>query len=112
MSIIFCFVAQQSAPAAFFAGALGRARSGENSVFCGYAKCIRICARCTIFCAKLGRREAEKRLQQNDIEVIPLAFMRGLTLANTAIILDEAQNATIGQIKMLLTRLGRGGCKD
>ena len=57
----------------------------------------------------LGRREAEKRLQQNDIEVIPLAFMRGLTLANTAIILDEAQNATIGQIKMLLTRLGRGG---
>lgn len=57
----------------------------------------------------LGRREAERRLQQNEIEVIPLAFMRGLTLARTITILDEAQNATVGQVKMLLTRLGRGG---
>ncbi|MGI9337494.1 MAG: PhoH family protein [Gammaproteobacteria bacterium] len=57
----------------------------------------------------LGRREAERRLQHNEIEVIPLAFMRGLTLARTITILDEAQNATVGQIKMLLTRLGRGG---
>lgn len=59
--------------------------------------------------ALLGRREAERRLQQGDIEVIPLAFMRGLTLERSAVILDEAQNATVGQIKMLLTRLGHGG---
>ncbi len=59
--------------------------------------------------ALLGRREAERRLQQNEIEVMPLAFMRGLTLERTVTILDEAQNATIGQVKMLLTRLGRNG---
>ncbi len=48
-----------------------------------------------------------KRLMQNDvIEVIPLAFMRGRTLNNAAIILDEAQNATIAQMLMFLTRLG------
>lgn len=40
------------------------------------------------------------------IEVAPLAFMRGRTLDNAFIILDEAQNATLGQIKMFLTRLG------
>lgn len=57
----------------------------------------------------LGRREAERRLRDNEIEVIPLAFMRGLTLARTITILDEAQNATVGQVKMLLTRLGHGG---
>ena len=48
-----------------------------------------------------------KRFMQNDvIEVIPLAFMRGRTLNNAAIILDEAQNATIAQMLMFLTRLG------
>ena len=48
-----------------------------------------------------------RRFMANDvIEVIPLAFMRGRTLNSAAIILDEAQNATIGQMLMLLTRLG------
>jgi len=51
--------------------------------------------------------EQIKRFMQNDvIEVIPLAFMRGRTLNNAAIILDEAQNATISQMLMFLTRLG------
>jgi len=51
--------------------------------------------------------EQIKRFMQNDvIEVIPLAFMRGRTLNNAAIILDEAQNATTAQMLMFLTRLG------
>lgn len=44
--------------------------------------------------------------EKNTIEVIPLAYMRGRTLTNSFIILDEAQNATITQMKMFLTRLG------
>jgi len=49
-----------------------------------------------------------KRFMLNDIiEVVPLAFMRGRTLRHAAIILDEAQNATAGQMLMFLTRLGR-----
>lgn len=48
-----------------------------------------------------------KRFMQNDvIEVIPLAFMRGRTLSNSVIILDEAQNSTVSQMLMFLTRLG------
>jgi phosphate starvation-inducible PhoH-like protein len=48
-----------------------------------------------------------KRLMENDvIEVIPLAFMRGRTLSQSVIILDEAQNTTIAQMLMFLTRLG------
>ena len=51
--------------------------------------------------------EQIKRFMQNDVrEVVPLAFMRGRTLNNAAIILDEAQNATTGQMLMFLTRLG------
>jgi phosphate starvation-inducible PhoH-like protein len=51
--------------------------------------------------------EQIKRFMLNDvIEVIPLAFMRGRTLNNAAIILDEAQNATPQQMLMFLTRLG------
>ncbi|MFQ6047777.1 MAG: PhoH family protein [Phycisphaerae bacterium] len=51
--------------------------------------------------------EQIRRFMQNDIiEVIPLAFMRGRTLNNAAVILDEAQNTTIGQMLMFLTRLG------
>lgn len=44
--------------------------------------------------------------EKNMIEIIPLAYMRGRTLSNSFIILDEAQNATITQMKMFLTRLG------
>ncbi|MBU2585689.1 MAG: PhoH family protein, partial [Bacteroidetes bacterium] len=45
-------------------------------------------------------------LERNTIEIIPLAYMRGRTLNNAFVILDEAQNATAMQMKMFLTRLG------
>jgi len=49
-----------------------------------------------------------KRFMQNDVvEIVPLAFMRGRTLSHSVIILDEAQNATTGQMLMFLTRLGQ-----
>ena len=47
-----------------------------------------------------------KRMERGDIEVAPLAFMRGRTLSNSCVILDEAQNTTAVQMKMFLTRLG------
>lgn len=47
-----------------------------------------------------------KRMENGEIEVAPLAFMRGRTLANAFVILDEAQNTTAVQMKMFLTRLG------
>ena len=46
-------------------------------------------------------------LEDNTIEIAPLAFMRGRTLDNAFVILDEAQNATSAQLKMFLTRMGR-----
>ena len=54
----------------------------------------------------MDARIVERALQTNEIEIAPLAFMRGRTLSNAAIILDEAQNTTAMQMKMLLTRLG------
>ncbi|MBS0536484.1 MAG: PhoH family protein [Proteobacteria bacterium] len=51
-------------------------------------------------------RIVERALEQGDIEIAPLAFMRGRTLSNAAVILDEAQNTTSMQMKMFLTRLG------
>ena len=56
----------------------------------------------------LGIERVEKLLEKGVIEVAPLAFMRGRTLNNAFIILDEAQNTTVEQIKMFLTRLGFG----
>ncbi|MBQ3577300.1 MAG: PhoH family protein [Firmicutes bacterium] len=54
-------------------------------------------------------REATLRLKEKEtIEVVPLAYMRGRTLDNSFIILDEAQNATKEQMKMFLTRMGFG----
>jgi len=50
--------------------------------------------------------QVAKRLENGEIEVAPLAFMRGRTLANSFVILDEAQNTTAVQMKMILTRLG------
>ncbi len=50
----------------------------------------------------------ERRIGNGEIEIAPLAFMRGRTLARAAVILDEAQNATVAQTKMFLTRLGEG----
>src|SRR5919205_1871267 len=49
-----------------------------------------------------------KRLSTGEIEVAPLAFMRGRTLAHAFVILDEAQNTTPVQMKMFLTRMGEG----
>lgn len=54
----------------------------------------------------LPGEQVVKRLETGEIEVAPLAFMRGRTLANSFVILDEAQNTTPVQMKMLLTRLG------
>jgi len=46
--------------------------------------------------------------EEKRVEIAPLAFMRGRTLANAYVVLDEAQNATTMQMKMFLTRLGEG----
>jgi phosphate starvation-inducible PhoH-like protein len=51
-------------------------------------------------------RIVERALESGDIEIAPLAFMRGRTLSNAVVILDEAQNTTSMQMKMFLTRLG------
>jgi phosphate starvation-inducible PhoH-like protein len=51
-------------------------------------------------------RIVERALESGDIEIAPLAFMRGRTLSNAAVILDEAQNTSSMQMKMFLTRLG------
>ena len=56
----------------------------------------------------MDARLVERGLQTGMIEVAPLAFMRGRTLSNACILLDEAQNATAMQMKMFLTRLGEG----
>ncbi|MDE2361653.1 MAG: PhoH family protein [Hyphomicrobiales bacterium] len=53
-------------------------------------------------------RMVERGMQTGMIEVAPLAFMRGRTLSNACVLLDEAQNATTMQMKMFLTRLGEG----
>ena len=53
-----------------------------------------------------GNENLEYLIEKRNIEIVPLAYMRGRTLNNACIILDEAQNATSGQIKMFLTRLG------
>ena len=54
----------------------------------------------------MDARIVERALQGGEIEIAPLAFMRGRTLSNAAVILDEAQNTTSMQMKMFLTRLG------
>jgi phosphate starvation-inducible PhoH-like protein len=54
----------------------------------------------------MDQRIVERALQTGEIEIAPLAFMRGRTLSNAAVILDEAQNTTAMQMKMFLTRLG------
>jgi len=54
----------------------------------------------------LGAEAFQKHLERGNIEVAPLAYMRGRTLDDAFIILDEAQNTTREQMKMFLTRLG------
>ncbi len=50
----------------------------------------------------------DRRIASGDIEIAPLGFMRGRTLSRAVVILDEAQNSTVAQMKMFLTRLGEG----
>ena len=56
--------------------------------------------------AMLGSEQTERLMEKGIIEVAPLAYMRGRTLENAYIILDEAQNTSSAQMKMFLTRLG------
>jgi phosphate starvation-inducible PhoH-like protein len=56
----------------------------------------------------LPGKQLAKLLEEKSIEIAPLAFMRGRTLSNAFVVLDEAQNATTMQMKMFLTRLGEG----
>jgi phosphate starvation-inducible PhoH-like protein len=53
-------------------------------------------------------KQVAKMIEEKQIEIAPLAFMRGRTLSNAYVVLDEAQNATTMQMKMFLTRLGEG----
>lgn len=54
----------------------------------------------------LGTKQTEELIDKGTIEIAPLAYMRGRTLENAYVILDEAQNTTINQMKLFLTRLG------
>ena len=56
----------------------------------------------------MERDKIQSYLERNIVEIVPLAYMRGRTLNTAFVILDEAQNATAGQMKMFLTRLGAG----
>jgi phosphate starvation-inducible PhoH-like protein len=56
----------------------------------------------------LPAKQVPKLMEEKRIEIAPLAFMRGRTLTNAFVVLDEAQNATTMQMKMFLTRLGEG----
>jgi phosphate starvation-inducible PhoH-like protein len=56
----------------------------------------------------LPGKQVAKLIEEKKIEIAPLAFMRGRTLSNAFVVLDEAQNATTMQMKMFLTRLGEG----
>jgi phosphate starvation-inducible PhoH-like protein len=60
------------------------------------------------FRSQMSENDLKTRRERRTIEVAPLAFMRGRTLSNAFVICDEAQNATILQMKMVLTRLGEG----
>ncbi len=56
----------------------------------------------------MGREALDRRRDRGEVEVAPIAFMRGRTLSHAYVIVDEAQNATRLQMKMILTRLGDG----
>lgn len=61
-----------------------------------------------VFEEYLGRGALEYYLKKGVIEARPLAYLRGVTFKNTWLIADEMQNATVGQMKLLLTRIGEG----
>ena len=54
----------------------------------------------------IPQRRLEDMIEERIVQIAPLAFMRGRTLSDAAVILDEAQNATVAQLKMFLTRMG------
>ena len=56
----------------------------------------------------LGKYQTELLIENNTIRIVPLEYMRGYNFHQSFIILDEAQNATLSQLKMVLTRIGRG----
>jgi phosphate starvation-inducible PhoH-like protein len=56
----------------------------------------------------LGAEQLRRRREKGEIEVAPIAFLRGRTLSQAFVIVDEAQNASRAQMKMVLTRLGEG----
>ena len=56
----------------------------------------------------IDNEQVKKYMESDVVEIVPLAFMRGRTLNQAAIILDEGQNATVAQMKMFLTRMGMG----
>ena len=56
----------------------------------------------------MGAEALRRRRDKGEVEVAPIAFMRGRTLSHAFVILDEAQNASRLQMKMVLTRLGEG----
>ena len=62
----------------------------------------------TVMKARLPKETYKQLMERGAIEVAPLAYMRGRTLNNAFIILDEAQNCSIEQMKMFLTRFGEG----
>ena len=55
-----------------------------------------------------GADKIDKKIESGEIEIAPLAFMRGRTFTNSFVIVDEAQNTTSIQMKMVLTRIGEG----
>ena len=55
---------------------------------------------------RMGGKRLRAAIADGTVEVAPIAYMRGRTLNNAFVVIDEAQNCTYGQIKMLLTRLG------
>jgi phosphate starvation-inducible PhoH-like protein len=57
-------------------------------------------------CVYLERNKLREFLQEGTIEIVPLSMMRGRTFDNSFVILDEAQNATLAELRMLLTRIG------
>jgi len=55
---------------------------------------------------RLGGKRLRSLMEEGDIEIAPIGYMRGRTLNNAFVVIDEAQNCTYAQMKMLLTRLG------
>ncbi len=56
--------------------------------------------------ALYDRIKIEKHIQEGDIEIVPVSFMRGRTFLDSIVIVDEAQNVTHEQMEMIVTRLG------